>query len=104
MRQVIRNRMLYRLREQEGSRLAMALRWMLADFPRRLARGILGTASSQPPGVTLQAYGDLLQIAPRLVSKTYDEKQWRRYLNTLGWPPAPQDERPSDIASPQEAA
>lgn len=103
MRQVIRNRVLYRLREQDASRPWAALRWALGDFPRRLVRGLVGTPSSQPPSVTLQAYGDLLRIASRLVSRANDEKQWRRYLDELGWPPAQQDEQPDDVASPQEA-
>ena len=85
MRQVIRNRVLYQLREKDDTRWLAALRWMFADFPRRLARGLVGTPSSQPPSVTLRAYADLLKIGPRLVSESYDKAQWARYLNEIGW-------------------
>jgi hypothetical protein len=87
MRQVIRNRVLYELREHDGSRWWEALRRFLIDFPHRLARGLAGTPSSQPPRVTLQAYGDLLRLRRRLVSSSYDEARWAQYLENLGWPP-----------------
>lgn len=90
MRQVIRNRVLYELREQGGTRWIEALSWFLGDFPRRLARGFVGTPSSQPPGVTLKAYGDLLRLGPRIVSSSYDKAAWRRYLDELGWAPSRQ--------------
>ena len=102
MRQVIRNRMLYRLREVKKGRFGVALRRTCTDFPRRLARGILGTPSSQPPVATLRAYMDLLRIGPRLVSKAYDEKHWARYLNNLGWPPAFQEKRRDETGSAEE--
>lgn len=88
MRQVLRNRILYRLRTAARPRWQAALGWFLADFPRRLARGLVGTPSSQPPAVTLQAYGDLVRLGRRVVSAAYDGAQWRAYLQRLGWPPA----------------
>lgn len=87
MRQVIRNRVLYELREGGGSRWRAALGWFLRDFPHRLARGLAGTPSSQPPMVTLKAYGDLLRLGPRLVSSIRDREEWAEYLSDLGWPP-----------------
>ena len=87
MRQVIRNRVLYELREGETPRWRSVLRRLLFDFPRRLARGLAGTPSSQPPAVTLKAYGDLLQLGRRVVSPSFDEAKWREYLRDLGWPP-----------------
>lgn len=85
MRQLIRNRVIYGLREAEGPRLLRVLRYGMADFPRRLARGLLRTPSSQPPVVTLKAYGDLLRIAGRLVSRRRDARAWQRYLSEIGW-------------------
>ena len=85
MRQLIRNRVIYGLREAEGPRLPRVLRYGLADLPRRLVRGLLRTPSSQPPAVTLKAYGDLLRIAGRLASRRRDERAWRRYLGEIGW-------------------
>ena len=87
MRQVIRNRVLYELRESEGQRWRKAARWVFTDLPRRLARGAFGTPSSQPPVVTLRAYCDLLRLGPRFVSQQRDEAAWRAYLDELGWPP-----------------
>lgn len=88
MRQVIRNRVLYELREGDRPRWRAALDRFLRDFPHRLARGLAGTPSSQPPRVTLQAYGDLLRLGRRLVSSSHDEAKWNEYLAHLGWPPS----------------
>ena len=88
MRQVIRNRVLYELRKGDGSRWRAALSRFLIDFPHRLARGLIGTPSSQPPYVTLQAYGDLLRLGQRVFSSSYDEAEWKGYLADLGWPPS----------------
>ena len=96
MRQVIRNRVLYELREGDGPRWWTAVRRFLLDFPHRLARGVAGTSSSQPPLVTLKAYGDLLRIFDRLVSERRDEAKWMAYLDEIGWPPRPV---PSPVSS-----
>jgi GT2 family glycosyltransferase len=101
MRQVIRNRVLYELREGDGSRWRMALDRFLRDFPHRLARGLAGTSSSQPPVVTIKAYGDLLRLGRRVFSSSYDEAKWEECLADLGWPPSydeaalPAEEAPS---------
>jgi len=87
-RQVIRNRVLYELREGDGPRWQAALDWFLRDFPHRLARGVWGTPSSQPPAVTIKAYGDLLRLGRRVFSSSYDEAKWKEYLTDLGWPPS----------------
>ena len=100
-RQVIRNRVLYELREGDEPRWPAALNWFLRDFPYRLARGLVGTPSSQPPAVTLKAYGDLLQLGRRVFSSSYDEARWHEYLADLEWPPsrhnvpAPSEEAPA---------
>lgn len=86
MRQIIRNRILYTLRVSGSPRLPQVARHVALDFPRRLLRGLLRTPSSQPPLVTLKAYGDLLRIAGRVVSRRRDEDAWQRYLDELGWP------------------
>lgn len=97
MRQVIRNRVLYELREHDRSRWWGAARRFLLDVPLRLARGLVGTPSSQPPMVTLKAYGDLLRIIDRVVSARRDEAKWAAYLDELGWPPP---RFPSTTSSP----
>jgi hypothetical protein len=40
--------------------------------------------------VTLRAYGDLLRLGRRVFSPSYDESEWQKYLDELGWPPSPQ--------------
>lgn len=88
MRQVIRNRVLYELRERNRPRWQAALDRFLHDFPHRLARGFVGTPSSQPPAVTVKAYGDLLRLGRRVFSSSHDEAKWKEYLSDLGWPPS----------------
>ena len=85
MRQIIRNRVIYQLREEGTGRRLGVLRWFGRDLPRRLVRGLMRTPSSQPPGVTLGAYGDLVHLLPRLVSEKRDEAAWQAYLHELGW-------------------
>ena len=101
MRQVIRNRILYELRKRRTPRWWAALGWFAGDFPRRLARGCLRTPSSQPPAVTVKAYGDLIRLGPRLVSRSADRNAWERYLEELGWPP---DRRSSPRQRPANQA
>ncbi len=85
MRQIIRNRIIFQLRDSENSRLFMALRFGLWDFPMRFMRGILRTASSQPPLVVLKAHSDLLKIINRVLSRKRDEAIWQNYLDEIGW-------------------
>jgi GT2 family glycosyltransferase len=87
MRQIIRNRVIYELRKDGQPRWNVLLQRFLFDLPRRLARGLVGTASSQPPRVTLRAYRDLWSVAHRLISGAHDRAQWESYLAELGWPP-----------------
>ncbi|HEX7069343.1 MAG TPA: hypothetical protein VF190_00995, partial [Rhodothermales bacterium] len=68
-------------------RLPIVARYFLADMPKNLARGLAGTPSSQPPGVTLQAVQDLARIGGRLLSRRIDESRWLAYLAEIGWPP-----------------
>ncbi len=87
MRLILRNRIIHQLRKNPENRLMPFLRMVATDLPRRLARGLAKTPSSQPPAVTLQAYADLLWLAPRLLSTRRDERAWNSYLDQLGWPP-----------------
>ena len=85
MRQIIRNRVLFQMRDSGKPRFPLFLKYLFMDFPRRFVRGVLRTPSSQPPGVTLKAYGDLLSIAGRLTSRRRDEAAWQAYLSELSW-------------------
>ena len=100
MRQVIRNRVLYELRESDAPRWRGAARWVFKDLPHRLARGVLGTPSSQPPAVTLRAYSDLLRLGRRFISTRHDQAAWQAYLDELGWPP---EEKPPQRTRAQSA-
>lgn len=85
MQLLVRNRLLYRLREAGGPRLWGLLKHFAISFPRNLARGVVGTPSSQPPSVTLKAHADLLRLGGRLVSRRLDEQAWQAYLDEIGW-------------------
>ena len=86
MRQIIRNRIIHELRESGQSRRSQLVRKFALDLPRRLARGLVGTDSSQPLSITLQAYVDVLSLIGRLSSRERDQVAWQEYLDTLNWP------------------
>ncbi len=85
MRQILRNRMIHRVRAEGTNRGRRLLAFALFDLPWRLARGVLRTPSSQPPGVTLGAYADLLPLLGRLLSARRDAQVWQAYLDRIGW-------------------
>lgn len=87
-RQILRNRMLYQFREGDGPYGSKLVRRFVFDFPRRLARGLVGTPSSQPPLITIRAYADLLALGRRVLSRRADQKRWKEYLNEIDWPPS----------------
>jgi len=84
MRQVLRNRFITHVRDSK-CRWQSVCRYCLTTAPRTVVRGILRTPSSQPLSVQAAAYCDLLRIAPRLVSKRWDEGHWQSYLKSIGW-------------------
>jgi GT2 family glycosyltransferase len=85
MRQIIRNRVIYRVREDQRPRWLELARFFGLEVPHRLVRGILRTTSSQPPGVVLQAAGDVAKLIGRLSSSGSDEGIWNHYLRELAW-------------------
>ena len=85
-RQIIRNQVIYKLRQKGQVRLPLVLKMVFKEFPGRLLRGLRGTASSKPPSVVLKAYWDLSKIAHRLISAQADNDAWTKYLSDLGWP------------------
>ena len=87
-RLIIRNQMIFKLRQQGDARLPMVLKILFQEFPRRIVRGVLRTSSSKPPSVVLKAYGDLAKIGWRLVSARSDKSAWKTYLADMGWPHA----------------
>ena len=85
-RQVIRNRVIYRLRQTGVERQKMLFNNFFIDFPRRMLRGLIKTPSSQPPSAVFKAYWDLLIMGGRLISRVKDNELWNQYLKGIGWP------------------
>lgn len=85
MRQIIRNRNIYKIRYDSGSRIINFFRLLVADFPKRITRSVLQTPSSQPTRIVLTAYLDLIKISPRLLSSKRDRKQFKKYLESISW-------------------
>lgn len=85
MRQVIRNRVIYRLRASKRGRLWNLARQFGWSLPYDLGRGLMRTPSSQPPTVQLMAHLDLLRLAWRVGSVRNDRVAWRRYLRVINW-------------------
>lgn len=88
MRQILRNRVIYRLREDDVPRWVGLARFFALEVPQRLGRSIARTPSSQPSGVVLQAVADVGRLVPRLASSAHDSAAWHTYLEHLGWPPS----------------
>lgn len=85
MQQLVRNRVIFKVRVTNKPRWIVAMRFATIDFPRRLLRGLMGTPSSQPPLVVLKAYRDLLGVAQRVFSDKHDTTAWKKYLETINW-------------------
>lgn len=85
MKQIIRNRIIYEIRQSNHLRFRTLFKYFMIDFPRRLMRGIFNTPSSQPPIVTFTAYISLIRMFYRLLSSTIDKIQWKKYLHSINW-------------------
>lgn len=73
------------LSQSAESRWPAVAKYLTGTLPRNIARGALGTPSSQPLAVQFAAYWDLLRLWRRLVSTSYDEQVWHDYLDSLDW-------------------
>jgi N-acetylglucosaminyl-diphospho-decaprenol L-rhamnosyltransferase len=85
-RQIVRNRIIYRVRTEPRGRLPQLARELFVELPRQFARRVLGRPASKPLGVLLGGYWDAAKVGHRLVSARVDEAAFRRYLKALGWP------------------
>ncbi|QXD16184.1 glycosyltransferase family 2 protein [Rhodocaloribacter litoris] len=85
MRLLLRNRLIYRLREDRRPRWLELARFFGHEVPHRLIRGLLRTPSSQPPDVVLQAARDVGGLIGRLGSRTNDTVCWQSYLRQIEW-------------------
>jgi GT2 family glycosyltransferase len=87
-RQIVRNRIIFRVRSAGRRRIRQLLREALLEFPRQLGRNMLRRPASKPVGVLLGGGVAAASELPRLISSRYDEWRWRRYLHATGWPDA----------------
>ena len=83
--QIIRNRLIYKLRKEDGARWIQLIAHFGRDLPRNLFRGLLRTKSSQPVPVTLEGNFEIVKILRRISSKNRDELRWREYLDSIDW-------------------
>ena len=90
-RWVLRNRVIYRVRQGGGSRMRHFLKHFVFAFPRHFMRSCIGTKSSKPASAVLKAFMDLLKILPRLVSERIDQQKWKSFLNESCWNQAPSE-------------
>lgn len=84
-RWVLRNRVIYRLRQGGAPRWRLFLRHMIYEFSYQFIRACLGTKSSKPITAVTGAFFDLLKLVPRLISKRLDQEKWHSFLNEMNW-------------------
>ena len=84
-RWILRNRVIYQIRENPRQRAVFFLRWMSVEACRHLIRSCLGTPSSQPFNSIIWAYFDLLKLAPRLISARNDSQHWAAFMKEINW-------------------
>ena len=85
MRQILRNRTIYRLRFETDAPLRTLLVVLLMEFPRRAVRRILRRKGSQSLRSIAAAFGDLLMLGGRLANRENDRNQWDQYLEEIEW-------------------
>jgi GT2 family glycosyltransferase len=85
-RQIVRNRLIYRVRCAGNRRRRQLGREWLIELPRQLLRRLLRRAASKPVSVLLASHFDTVKVIGRLVSSKQDQHLWDRYLAELGWP------------------
>ncbi|WP_339908578.1 glycosyltransferase family 2 protein [Symmachiella dynata] len=85
MRQIIRNRAIYRCRSAGTHRLGSVGGQFFRTLPHNLCRGLFRTPSSQPVWTTLSAHWDMLFVLRRLMSAKNDRAAWNAYLDEIGW-------------------
>lgn len=85
MQQIVRNRLIFRLRTSARPRWRTFLLFFVKEMPYRLLRGMLKSSSSQPVSILLKASVDILRLARRLLSIKNDESAWHNYLQQINW-------------------
>jgi GT2 family glycosyltransferase len=84
-RWVLRNRVIYRLRQGGSSRLEPFMKHFVLAFPRHFLRACIGRKGSNPVSAVSKAFLDLIQILPRLISDQTDKQKWQAFLDEFQW-------------------
>jgi GT2 family glycosyltransferase len=85
-RQIVRNRIIFRVRNAGKRRVRQLGREWLWELPRQLGRRLLDRPASKSIGVLLGGYWDAAHLSRRLVSAKHDSHVWCAYLAAIGWP------------------
>lgn len=84
-RQLVRNRLIHRLRCAGRGRGQQLCRYLAIEFPYQLGRCLAGTASAPPLSAFLNAHRDLVPLLDRLISESRDRRAFEAYLTQLRW-------------------
>lgn len=79
---IARNQVILQLRENAHP-VRTLVAHLLIRAPHRLLRGLLRTPSSQAPALTLRATADLIRLAPRLLNRSRDEREWEADMRAI---------------------
>ena len=76
MRQILRNRTIYRLRFKADARLMTLIKVLLIEFPRRAIRRLVGRSGSQSLRSIWGAFRDLVMLSRRITDRERDNQEW----------------------------
>jgi len=93
-RQLLRNRLIHRLRCAGPDRWKHLCRYLGIEMPHTLGRCLARTKSAPQLSAFLQAQGDLIPLLSRLISQARDREAFESYLIKLGWRDGAPAERP----------
>lgn len=85
-RQLVRNRLIHRLRCAGTRRMRCLCQYLAIEFPYNLGRCLVGTRSAPPLSAFLRAHRDLVPLLRRLLSESRDQLEFQAYLTQLHWP------------------
>lgn len=84
-RWIIRNRTIHKIRKHKGPRWILFCKYFIFSGIKQLIRATLGSPSSAPLGIVIQANFDLIKVLPRLISRAKDHKEWSCFLDGIDW-------------------
>jgi GT2 family glycosyltransferase len=84
-RQLVRNRLIHRIRCAGPGRWKRLCRYLAIEFPYGLGRCLARTSSAPPLSAFLQAHRDLVPLLNRLISESRDRQEFEAYLTQMHW-------------------